>query len=130
MGAWGYGSDENDETYDALQGIIPDKWIGIKLIPEEDLWDVTERIPWDWYVSTPGVVMWHVKQGAYVPVSVMHKTIQDLENENVEGWRDATKRAAVITSEINLLKDRIETGNVTATGVFTFFEAISKHTSD
>ena len=92
--------------------------------------------------AVPGVVMWHIKQGISVPVSVMTKTIKDLENETIEFiydetgfetiahqpvYNNAAKRMEAINCEIKMLNYCIETGNVTLTGVLTLFESMMKH---
>ena len=80
MGAWGYGSDENDDTYDILGMSIAQRVGGVQLTAkgrkqaQKDFATIEPK--------TPGVVVWFVKQGINVPKTIMKKTIRTLEKED------------------------------------------------
>ena len=110
MPAWGYGSDENDETYDIL-GLSADQRsgnIGVNEAGRREKWltvSANDRIP-------VGVVVWFVKQGCKVPVHRLEAAIRDLEayDARTSGYVDANERARAVLTEISLLRRAVAAG--------------------
>jgi hypothetical protein len=114
MGAWGVGSDENDTTYDIL-GMS----IGARVSTRTPTKQERKEIKKDFKKlstrdTTPGVVLWCLKQRIMLPVSVLKKTIRTLEKENVEeeGWFQPSMRRKAIRKEMKILKKVIDTGKI------------------
>lgn len=113
MGAWGYGSDENDSTYDILGMSIGDRASAMQLTTKD-------RTQMRKYINailpehkTPGVVVWCTKQGIKLAKADLKVTIQRLKMENVDegGWFEPNKRTKEIKNEIRMLKKVVSTNN-------------------
>lgn len=119
MGAWGYGSDENDTTYDLLGIGIMERSCGVTL-GNESKKSIASELEARGALNSVGVVVWLVKVGAVVPVAALEATIRALETEYSEagGWfADSDKRMQEIQTEMALLKRTIEAGGqIDATG--------------
>lgn len=126
MGVWGFGSDENDSTYDALGMGIAERLPGLKLnkLGRQEMKKHFKDMPKD-DKEYPGVVIWYVKQGIEVPKGYMKKVIATLKKEKVrdEDWFDdgAKKRKKEIVKEIKMLEKRILTGKFTRVKVKEIF---------
>ena len=111
MGVWGFGSDENDNTYDILGMSIGDRVQAAKLSKEgrQEFAQYFERFKQE--EKTPGVVMWFLKQGISVPRATLRKTIRLLKAEKVdESWTDPSKRKKEIKREIKIIEKVIACG--------------------
>ena len=107
MGTWGYGSDENDETYDILQLGISDRVSFDKLTAQgrQTMKRHFNKMPMQ--NKTPGVVVWFLKQGILVSKQAIKRAIHSLENEDTQGWVGPDKRKKEIKKEVKMLKKAI-----------------------
>ena len=116
MGAWGYGSDENDHTYDILGLSYGDRALGRKLTVDEleDFAQDFKRFKRE--QKTSGVVMWFLKQRVMIPQPELKRTIRFLKAEQLvfdrSKWFDAAKREKEIKREIKVIKNIISTGRI------------------
>lgn len=117
MGAWGLASDENDWTYDDLGMSIKERMTGVALTDKgkENIWNDLRHDFGDGTTGPLGVIVFLVKVGALLPVTVIEASVESLEAE-VPGTffpNDAVRRAEVVQDEIKLLKMAIEGGGQT-----------------
>ena len=121
MGAWGCGSDENDETYDTI-GLSINHRIQVVEINESGRRVMAAELV-NGELEHVGVVVWFIKQGALVPLPALREAVEKLLSEKEAGgaeeWGDnTTLRLAEIDKEVALLNRAIEAGGmIDATGV-------------
>ena len=108
MGAWGFGSDENDLTYDSLGLGIMERFesdTGLSEEGKKEFWKQLANeggplhrmaIEGCHTAETIGTVVWLVKQGALVPIAVIEVTIAALEFE-LETIRSSVRSQALAT---------------------------------
>jgi regulator of replication initiation timing len=108
MGAWGFGSDENDETYDLLGLGIMDRVYSGKLTTKGRRLMKEHFDNMSMEDKTPGVVMWLLKQGVVVSKVAMQNAIVSLENEDIQDWlEESEEREKEIKKEVKMLKKAI-----------------------
>ena len=127
MGAWGFGSDENDTTYDLLGVGVMERGSGVTL-NDESKKTIASELDKEGALSSVGVVVWLIKEGALVPVATIEATRKALEAEDPEKggcWKDPEKRKQEIDKEVALLKRAIEAGGqIDSTGARGIFACI------
>jgi len=113
MGCWGFGSDENEKTYDRVLLDLPDRMGGVD-VPAEHRAAYVEQVVQENkdldVLTLPGVVVFLLKQGCPVPVDKLVTVRETLEAEDC-AWSypdHAEERKAVVESEIDMINAAIE----------------------
>ncbi len=117
MGAWGHGSDANDDTYNALGIGIFDRVIGMDVEPDAAKVVIEEVLPCCEGIAYLGVVMWSLRQGLKLPIDTLDHTLADLRIELGRGldtsWRDGGEgRLKAVAEEIKEVEAAIKADGV------------------
>jgi hypothetical protein len=119
MGCWGFGSDENDDAYDAVGFDIPARLCGgIALTEEGKLVTgiAAEHEPEE--LEEVGLCILLLKLGCVLLpehiITVVTKLEAELQNhDDPGGYTDAEKRHAEINNELSMCKEALGNGGVT-----------------
>jgi hypothetical protein len=119
MGAWGVFSDENDWTWDALGGSIPERLEGANLKHASEKERAALSKDFDKSVvrkargmELPGVLRWGLRNGLRIlstgkikkAIEILRKELAPLEaGVNEPEWRDPEERICAIKEEIKAL---------------------------
>lgn len=122
MGAWGFHSDENDDTADALWLSIEQRINGVRLDTQE-IEAVSRAFARDVVGNAkdealPGVVRWGLRNGIRIAQKTLRRAARILKvelapleaGENTRRWDDPRARARAIKSELKAIEHALENG--------------------